>query len=549
VVNADLRNCSAPGAPSGSAITPDAPTLAGIVARGRDALTLDRFTSQGERCGWCTQPVRLVGTQSTVDRSTGEIVHKYSTGSEPDGVLLKACGTRRATRCPSCAATYAADARMLVRSGISGGKGIPATVSDHPMVFATLTAPSFGAVHRGPTGVSQICRPGALGRRCAHGRPLHCPHRHATDDRTVGEPLCADCYHYEAAVLWNATCPELWRRTTIYVRRELARLAGISTKQLGNMIRLSFTKVAEYQRRGVVHLHAVIRIDGVGDEDAAPNDPTAPDASIVPGIHPAPPARFDAATLTAAIRTAVAKVAAPLPAESAEDLPGTARWGTQIDVRTIVNGGETDDGTSGSNRHRPTFAGARAIANYVAKYATKSTDDHGALDRRLHSLSDLDIRGVTGHLRRLVETAWNLGARPDLGKLRHWAHTLGFGGHWLTKSRRYSVTFAFLRTERQAWQIRRQSGPTGARTGMAVVADWAWAGSGWRTRGDAWLAVIGQKAKARSRIEAREARCISEARQAGRTALGGLDDAPTDMTAGPDLFDFDLVPAGWEPSP
>jgi len=187
--------------------TPDPRVLAGVSVRARDTATLGRFTSQGDRCGWCTQPIRLAGTQSVVDRSTGEIVHIYSTGSEPDGVLLKACGTRRATRCPSCASTYAADARMLVRSGISGGKGIPESVSRHPMVFATLTAPSFGPVHRSPKGGRQTCRPGARGRKCPHGKPMFCIERHAPDDPAVGEPLCADCYDYPSAVLWNATCP------------------------------------------------------------------------------------------------------------------------------------------------------------------------------------------------------------------------------------------------------------------------------------------------------------------------------------------------------
>jgi hypothetical protein len=46
----------------------------------------------------------------------------------------------------------------------------------------------------------------------------------------------------------------------------------------------------------------------------------------------------------------------------------------------------------------------------------------------------------------MLEPAWNLGAQPELVKLRHWAHTLGFGGHWLTKSRRYSVTGSGPRT-------------------------------------------------------------------------------------------------------
>jgi hypothetical protein len=147
----------------------------------------------------------------------------------------------------------------------------------------------------------------------------------------------------------------------------------------------------------------------------------------------------------------------------------------------------------------------------VAKYATKSTDAGGALDRRLHGIEDLDVRGVTGHLRRLVETAWRLGARSDLTRLRAWAHTLGFGGHWLTKSRRYSVTFAYLRGERQAWRLDRQPGATAASSEVMTMASWVWAGTGWRTRGDAWLAVLAQRAKAQARLDAREALCIERA--------------------------------------
>jgi hypothetical protein len=180
--------------------------LAGVIAGAQDAESLERFRTQGENCGWCSRPIRLVGSQTTVDQSTGEIVRSYSTASEPDGVLLKACGKRRATQCPSCAATYGADARMLVRSGLSGGKGIPTTVSGHPMVFATFTAPSFGAVHGARSGSNHPCRPGVRGHRCAHGRLIACWVRHDPDDPTLGEPLCPDCYDYERAVLWNALC-------------------------------------------------------------------------------------------------------------------------------------------------------------------------------------------------------------------------------------------------------------------------------------------------------------------------------------------------------
>ena len=32
-------------------------------------------------------------------------------------------------------------------ASFAGGKGIPETVAEHPAVFATFTAPSFGTVH------------------------------------------------------------------------------------------------------------------------------------------------------------------------------------------------------------------------------------------------------------------------------------------------------------------------------------------------------------------------------------------------------------------
>jgi hypothetical protein len=477
---------------------PDVRFVDGVVARTGNAESLERFRSQGDGCGWCTNPIRLKGTQTTVNRHTGEIVGSYSTASEPDGVLLKACGTRRATRCPSCAATYAADARMVVRSGLIGGKGVSSSVAHHPMVFATFTAPSFGTVHGTRSGRRQPCRPRDSGQRCPHGRPLSCWAHHAPGDPKLGQPLCPDCYDYERAVLWNATCPELWRRTTIYVFRELARLAGTNAAGLRKVVRLSFAKVAEYQQRGVVHLHAVIRLDAADDGDVA--------------------AVCTTATLIAAIRLAAVTVAAPLPA----DFPGSVRWGDQVDVKTITD----------SNTHHginPVTTGARAVANYVAKYATKSTDAAGALDRRLRGIEDLDIRGVTGHLRRLVETAWQLGERSDLSRLRAWAHTLGFGGHWLTKSRRYSVTMGYLRSERQAWQLLRHSLPEAVGAEVDTVSEWEWVGVGWSTRGDAWLAEVAQRAAAQSRSDARDALCIDKAMCVDKAM--GIDDLS--IAAGP----------------
>jgi hypothetical protein len=50
----------------------------------------------------------------------------------------------------------------------------------------------------------------------------------------------------------------------------------------------------------------------------------------------------------------------------------------------------------------------------------------------------------------MITTAWQLGHRRATGqhRFRAWAHMLGYGGHFLTKSRRYSVTFGQLRQAR-----------------------------------------------------------------------------------------------------
>jgi hypothetical protein len=50
-------------------------------------------------------------------------------------------------------------------------------------------------------------------------------------------------------------------------------------------------------------------------------------------------------------------------------------------------------------------------------------------------------------------------------RLRRWAHMLGFGGHFLTKSRRYSITFALLRNNRVEFRRVQAAGPERTRPG------------------------------------------------------------------------------------
>ena len=407
------------------------------------------------RAGGCIQPVLVRGRVDHIDGATGELLHRYTSVHEPGGVLPIACKTRRASRCPPCAEVYRADTYQLIRAGLTGGKGIPDTVATHPCVFATLTAPSFGPVHarREKDGRVLRCHPRRGKPTCPHGNRLSCTQKHARDDDRLGDPLCPDCYDYTGSVLFNACAPELWRRFTITLRRTLARRTGMTNKALAAQLRVSFAKVAEYQRRGVVHFHAIIRLDG----------PAGPST--------APPAWATLDLLTAAIAQAADAVHLETP--TAAGLPArTLAWGREHDIRPVTTTGELTDSK---------------VAAYVAKYATKAAECTGTLDRRItpaDRLADLPIRE---HARRLIAECLRLGGLPELSSLRlaAWAHMLGFRGHFSTKSRTYSTTFSALRAERDPAPARtRNSRRALARPrsdNTLVIAHWQFAGELHRT--------------------------------------------------------------------
>jgi hypothetical protein len=467
--------------------------LPGVVAEAiaRAGPGYERWAEQVAATGYCAHPVRLRGRVEHADAATGEVRMLYSTDREPDATLLKACGNRRVSVCPSCSATYQADQFQLLAAGLRGGKGVPETVNAHPRLFVTFTAPSFGKVHsRKAQGLLVFpCHPHRQGARCPHGLRAGCWHRHDEDDPRLGEPLCPRCYQTGAQVLWNALAGRLWSRTTIYVYRALAQLAGITEGELRRLVRVSFAKVAEYQRRGAVHFHAIIRLDAATD--------CACQACVAP-----PPAGFTAGLLEAAVRQTAATVAVPCPpVDEDQGVTLTARWGEELDVHPIT----ADDGGEMS---------AEQVAGYVAKYATKGTEALGVtLD---HRIGEVELEGldVPAHVVELVRACFELGARPSLARLRlrAWAHMLGFGGHFSSKSRRYSTTLGALRRARLAYAIRRRRGealPLDAwgrpedDQAVIVVASWSYLGSGDQTTGEAWLAA---SAAARAREARRVAR-------------------------------------------
>jgi hypothetical protein len=79
--------------------------LPGVVAEVIARSGYDRWAQQVAATGYCTHPVRLRGRVDHADPQTGEVRIFYSTDREPDATLLKACGNRRVSVCPSCSAT------------------------------------------------------------------------------------------------------------------------------------------------------------------------------------------------------------------------------------------------------------------------------------------------------------------------------------------------------------------------------------------------------------------------------------------------------------
>ncbi len=549
----------------------------------------------------CTRPIRLTGNLFTVsadtDRTRMSILDERHTDQLPDGTIYKACGNRRASICPACARTYQRDAYQILRAGLVGGKGIPTTVTKHPAVFATFTAPSFGTVHTRHVRKHHCkdpkrcdCRPEPCHARrdtglCEHGNPAVCWIRHQADDSELGQPLCLDCYDHNHHVIFNLFSGELWHRTKQDAERYLARLCrtrgippidvptGSGRIRRVPPVRLSHGKAAEMQRRGAVHFHALIRLDGID-----PDDPTA----VIP-----PPAGITIGDLMDALHAAAA-VSFTTPAHPEQPSGWPISWGDPdkgLDIRavTLTGTGDVTDGMA---------------AGYLAKYATKSTEATGHTSTRV-TADTLDEHGDpdSSHTARLIHACWQLGRPttptpisghllnhlaqkvisedatvaeilgllsalaatyttrlidkprrapapgnrrtpfdtpwdcPDCGantryaacpqcaaerqanldtttasktksttpypRLRRWAHMLGFGGHFLTKARRYSVTFQLLRNARITYRRHEEQADTHPDTVRAVdhldettliIGTLTFAGVGWHNNGDALLA-------------------------------------------------------------
>lgn len=311
----------------------------------------------------CSHPLHIRATE--VHTATGEVRHRS---------LLRRCGTRLASRCESCSELYAGDAREVIRSGTTDGGAF---------TWLTLTAPGadvFGAVHSGPTKRGR--------RRCACGR------YHRSDDSRLGSPVDPDTYDYDASARFNAT---LSRRFTVLMQK-LRRLTGEP---------LDFVRVVEFQRRGLTHVHALVR-GAVSPESLR--------VAVRGGTNPRTGRRVAAVT------------------------SGGFGFGPQCDAQPVAD-----------------VARVGSYMRKLIRYAVKAAgDDLPEGSRHARAMARAGARSVgcsdrhPGWCRdqpgQLTDPSWETCRRHRAAR-RGW----GFRGHVLAASRRWGVKFSTLRAARRAW--------------------------------------------------------------------------------------------------
>jgi hypothetical protein len=403
--------------------------------------------------GGCSEPIRIRVATLREAAGAGELGQVLSRWDLPFGVILVRCMNRRASRCPSCARLYRGDTYQLVRAGIAGGKGVPVSVAANPQVFATLTAPSFGAVHR----AADPDEPGAVCRRrrpakCPHGRERGCLERHGPDDPLVGQAICPECYDFAGQVLWNAHASKLCKGLMDNFYHHLAKHAGVSRGEIRSLVRVEYVRVAEYQARGAVHFHIVFRLDGGEGRGSAAPGWASPEVLIE---------ALDSARRATRVR-----------------VPGEHGG-----VRELRFGGQPE------KVGEPIFLDGDGytvgmVASYLAKYVSKGTEDAHGCDVPITRLLDIEDQGKTPHARSLMRAAWRLGGMEAYAgkKLRRWCHMLGYGGHVLTASRGYSVTRTALHEARAAHRAEQSPIEAAETTALIERSLFSYGGRGYGSR-------------------------------------------------------------------
>lgn len=296
---------------------------------------VEDLLKQSMRRGTCSRPRKVRKTDGT---------HSYVR-----------CQSKKASECVACSVMQATDQKRLIGSGcnVSERDGISAeTLAGYRFYFVTLTAPSFGGIHRVPKSKGSEVTACSCGTVHLHGSELR------------GTPTKPRFYRYKDQTRWNQATSELFRRTMTY------------TEDLLPDLEWSFAR--EWQVRGALHFHGIIRVPVAYDEGKT----------------------WQALQLMKTYSY------------------GDFAWGKEFDVKSIKG-----DSASGSVRY---------MAKVVA-YTAKQQGDEGLISpaRRGH------FDRLDKHAARLI--CGSRGCKGD-GTCKGLAHrSFGYAGQMITRSKGWSL--------------------------------------------------------------------------------------------------------------
>lgn len=155
--------------------------------------------------------------------------------NSPRGYRYIRCNSRSWGYCSYCANRYQIDKKMIVGSGcLQKVIGDDVSVKEYDFFALTLSAPSFGKVHK----VSRN-----------RGDKCDCGKFHSMGHSLVGTPVDVYRYRYRDQVEWNVAANELLRYTMKYLQDNL----GIGTN-------FQYVAAREWQQRGSIHVHILVRV-------------------------------------------------------------------------------------------------------------------------------------------------------------------------------------------------------------------------------------------------------------------------------------------------
>ena len=451
----------------------------------------DRWLAHIRPAAGCTRPVRLHGQLHTVEPATGRIL---STRQHRGHARRRASTSRAATAAPPSArpaprptaptpTSSSAPASSAAKASPPPSPATPPCSSPSP---PPASAPSTPAHRPRRTGRPALPTPPRPPSRCPHGvRPaLHrAPRRRTT--RRSGTPLCLDCYDHDHQVVWNAlrrrtVAPHHDHRSTALLRdlADAPRRHGCGCPTARSP---SCNAAASCTSTPSSASTASTRRPRRGRRRRRPASP--PRHLAEADRHARPP------------RHPVHHRPAPrAPARLAHRLGRPARHPTASGVA-----------------ERPARSPTGAVAGYLAKYATKSTEATGHTSRRL-TADTVDLYADPDtHPGRLIDACWRLGtppadldrARPrGLGRRLRPAAPLGAHArlrrplphqeppllhHPRRAARRPAATWRRTQQHDRPDQADRDRDRDDDRDHV-VVGALAFAGIGWHTTGDALLA-------------------------------------------------------------